>query len=86
MPPDDAEREHPLKDKLEEIGQRLTGQRSREELAEIQLEMTVLEQWDRMMLKASDAGGHHHDHDDTPDVIDMGEVDPDVIDMGEVDR
>ena len=88
MPPDDAQREHPLKDKLEEIGQRLTEQRSREELADIQLEMTVLEQWDRMMLKASDAGGHHHHHDDddTPDVIDMGEVDPDVIDMGEVDR
>jgi hypothetical protein len=73
MPPDDAQRGHPLKAKLEEIGRRLAAQRSREELADIQLEMTVLEQWDRMMLKASDAGDHDHDH--TPDVIDMGEVD-----------
>jgi hypothetical protein len=82
----DAERAQPFKDKLEEIGRRLAEERSREDLQDIQLELSVLERWDRMMLKSHDAGGHHHDHDDVPDVIDMGEVDPDVIDMGEVDQ
>lgn len=73
----DAQREHPFKDKLEEIGRRLGEERSRDELEEIQLKLTVLAQWDRMMLKSKDAGDHHHHHDDdTPDVIDMGEVDP----------
>jgi hypothetical protein len=82
----DAQRPHPFKDKLDEIGRRLAEKRSPEELEGIQLELAVLERWDRMMLKSREAGGHHHDHDDTPDVIDMGEVDPDVIDMGEVDQ
>lgn len=76
MSEQDAQREHPFKDKLEEIGRRLAEERSHEELEEIQLELTVLEQWDQMMLKSKDAGDHDHDHDTTPDVIDMGEVDP----------
>lgn len=76
MSGEDAQREHPIKDKLEEIGRRLAEGRSREELEEIQLELTVLAQWDRMMLKSEDVPHEDHDHVHSPDVIDMGEVDP----------
>jgi len=58
----DEQREHPFKDKLEEIGRRLVEDRSREELEEIQIELKALEQWDQTMLKASDS--HDHDHDE----------------------
>jgi hypothetical protein len=78
-----AGREHPLKDKLEEIGRRLTEQRSREELEEIQLELQTLQEWDKTMLKAADDHDHDHDfvtgdhdHVHEPVVVDMGEVDP----------
>jgi hypothetical protein len=64
----DTQREHPLKGKLEEIGRRLAEKRSRKDLEEIQLELSVLEQWDRVMLKSNEGGHHHHhDDDDTPD-------------------
>ena len=80
----DAGREHPLKDKLEEIGRRLTEERSREELEEIQLELQALQEWDKTMLKANDSHDHDHDfvtgdHDhvhEPPEPIDKGELDP----------
>ena len=79
----DSGREHPLKDKLEEIGRRLTEERSREELEEIQLELQALQEWDKTMLKANDSHDHDHDfvtgdhdHVHEPVVVDMGELDP----------
>lgn len=79
-----AGREHPFKDKLEEIGRQLTEQRSREELEEIQIELQALKEWDKTMLRASDSHDHDHDfvtgdHDhvhEPPQPIDKGELDP----------
>jgi hypothetical protein len=80
----DAQQEHPFKDKLEEIGRRLVETRSREELEEIQIELKVLEEWDQTMLKASDS--HDHDHDFVTGDHDHVHEPPPPIDLGEVDR
>jgi hypothetical protein len=78
-----AGREHPLKEKIDEIGRRLAEQRSPEELEAIQLELEALQEWDKTMLKANDSHDHDHDfvtgdhdHVHEPVVVDMGELDP----------
>ena len=54
-----------VRKRLEEIRSRLLGDPSREELEAMQMQITVLGQWDRMMMRAAE--GHDHDHMDDHD-------------------
>ncbi len=64
MPTSNSEGDAALKDKLDDIRRRLMNP-TRAELEAIQLNLDVLDKWDRLMLRQE--AGHDHDHMDDHD-------------------
>lgn len=61
----ESQQENPLREKLDDIRDRLMADPSRDELEEMQLRLDVMEKYDRQLQAM--APEHHHDHMDDHD-------------------